>query len=140
MSSDEILRTVQARVPLHLATLDARGFPQITPIWFVFQDDAFLMTSLPHKPHVRRLRADGRASVCVDVEAAERPDGQLPNMQVRATGEATLAVDVGGRWTRLITERYVLGEGRAQAVSQRLADERVVIRLPAARVVALASV
>ena len=140
MSPEEILRTVETRVPLHLATLDARGFPQITPIWFVFRDDAFWMTSLPYKPHVQRLRVDSRASVCVDVEAAERPDGQCPNMQVRATGEARLAVDEGGQWTRLITERYVHGEGREESVAQRIADTRVVIRIAATNLVAVASV
>jgi hypothetical protein len=66
--------------------------------------------------------------------------GSAPKCRYEQPGEATLTVDIGGEWTRLITERYVLGAGRDRSVFQRIADERVAIRLPADNLVAVASV
>ena len=47
----------------HLATVDRRGFPHVTPIWFLWDGDAFVLSCLPHRPHVRRLRADPRVVI-----------------------------------------------------------------------------
>lgn len=68
-------------VPARLATLDRDGFPHVTPLWFVWADDAFYMTSSADRQHLRRLRRNPRAGLCIDVEAPERPDGQRPNRQ-----------------------------------------------------------
>jgi len=76
----------------------------------------------------------------VDTEDAERDDGQRPNRQVRAIGEAEVFRDSGGLWTSRITEKYVRGPGAAASIASRAADQRVVVRLRPARVVAVASV
>lgn len=99
MRPDEIEALLEEDVPIHLATLDENGFPHITPLWFVWSDGAFHMTSLPTKPHVRRLRQNSRAEVVVDTEEPERPDGERPNRQVRAIGRVTLQPDTYGTWT-----------------------------------------
>ena len=123
-------------VPAHLATLDRDGFPHVTPIWFVWEDGAFHMTSIADRPHLSRLRRNPNAGIGIDTEDPERGDGQRPNRQVRATGTAELFPDDGGTWTRKITEKYVRGAGGAA----RAADERVVFCLRPARLVAVASV
>lgn len=55
-------------VPLRLATIRRDGLPRITPLWFLYEDGAFHMTSVAGHPHLRDLARDPRASVCVDVE------------------------------------------------------------------------
>lgn len=127
-------------VPGRLGTLDKEGYPHITPIWFVWERGAFYMTSLPEKAHVRRLGRDPRASFCVDVEDAERADGERPNRSVRAVGPAELFDDVDGAWTRRITEKYLSGPGSATKLASRTAQERVVIRLQPVRLFGLSSV
>ena len=127
-------------IPGQLGTLDKEGYPQITPIWFVWEGGAFYMTSLPEKAHVRRLERDPRASFCVEVEDVERDDGERPNRSVRAVGPAELFDDVGGAWTRRITEKYIRGPGRADKLAARSAQERVVIRLQPVRLFGLSSV
>ena len=138
MSDSEIDDLLALDVPARLATLDAAGYPHVTPLWFVWSDGAFYMTSIPDRPHLRRLRHDPRVGVCVDHEAPEREDGERPNRQVRGIGDAELFPDARGEWTRRITLKYVHGAGhRATA---RAAHERIVIRLTPARLVAVASV
>jgi nitroimidazol reductase NimA-like FMN-containing flavoprotein (pyridoxamine 5'-phosphate oxidase superfamily) len=134
---DDLLATVS---PIHLATVDADGFPHITPLWFEWDGRAFWMTSLLHKPHIRRLRADDRASVCLDVELDERRDGERPNRQLRAVGRAELLDDVRGSRTRSITYRYLADPGRDVAADRRASQRRMAIRLEPNRLVAVASV
>jgi hypothetical protein len=108
-------------------------------IWFLWTGDEFVMTSVAHRPHVRRLEANPVASV-VDVEDCERADGQRPNRQVRARGIVALSTDQGGAWTRRVTEKYLRGPGRAHQVALRAADQRVLIRLRPQQLIAVKSV
>ncbi len=140
LASDEIETLLAADVPARLATLDRDGFPHVTPLWFVWTDGAFYMTSLVDRPHVRRLMRDPRAGVCVDLEDPERIDGQRPNRQVRAVGSAELLPDREATWTTRITEKYVRGPATAHRIDTRAADQRVAIRLLPGRLVAVASV
>jgi nitroimidazol reductase NimA-like FMN-containing flavoprotein (pyridoxamine 5'-phosphate oxidase superfamily) len=127
-------------VPGRLGTLDKEGYPHITPIWFVWEQGAFYMTSLPEKAHVRRLGRDPRASFCVDVEDDEREDGERPNRSARAVGPAELFDDIDGAWTRRITEKYIRGPGLPAKLAARTAQERVVVRLQPVRLFGLSSV
>jgi nitroimidazol reductase NimA-like FMN-containing flavoprotein (pyridoxamine 5'-phosphate oxidase superfamily) len=126
--------------PIHLATVDGDGYPHITPLWFEWDGEAFWMTSLPSKAHIKRLRVDPRASVCLDIEGPEQPDGERPNQQVRALGSAELLDDISGERTRSITYRYLHGEGRTDMVNRRSTQPRITVRLAPTDVIAVASV
>jgi nitroimidazol reductase NimA-like FMN-containing flavoprotein (pyridoxamine 5'-phosphate oxidase superfamily) len=140
LESGEVDDLLHLAVPIHLATVDAEGFPHITPLWFDWDGQAFWMTSLPHKPHVRRLRRNPAASICLDVEGDERADGERPNRQVRGIGHIELMDDVDGERTQRITEKYLHGPGREAMVSRRVGAPRVALRLVPRYVVAVASV
>ena len=140
LTDDELAALLGLDAPGRLGTLDKEGYPHITPIWFVWDRGAFYMTSLPEKAHVRRLGRDPRASFCVDVEDAERPDGERPNRSARAVGPAEVFDDIDGEWTRRITEKYIRGAGRTAMVTRRTAQERVVIRLQPVRLFGVSSV
>lgn len=122
-----------------LATLDQDGFPHVTPLWFLWAEGCFLMTSLPGKPHVARLQQNPRAGLVIDVEAAQQLDGERPNRQVRITGHALLEPDAGGEWTRRITEKYVVGTAQLASAQRRATQERVVVRIQPISQVAVAS-
>jgi nitroimidazol reductase NimA-like FMN-containing flavoprotein (pyridoxamine 5'-phosphate oxidase superfamily) len=140
MDADEIEALLALDVPAHLATTDDQGRPIVIPIWFLWTGEEFVMTSVAHRPHVRRLEARPVASLCVDVEGPERQDGQRPNRQVRASGTVALSIDEDGFWTRRITEKYLHGPGRDEQVALRSADRRVVMRLKPERLIAVRSV
>lgn len=136
LEPEEIDALLRADVPARLATIDSHGFPHVTPLWFMWEDDAFHMTSFSDRPHLRRLEHNPRAGLCIDIEEPEREDGQRPDQQVRVTGRADLFADDDGLWTRRITAKYV----RRPGSSWRTPQFRTVIRLRPLRLVAVASV
>ncbi|MGH7883916.1 MAG: hypothetical protein ACREN8_13610, partial [Candidatus Dormibacteraceae bacterium] len=81
-----------------------------------------------------------KAATCIDLEDEERADGERPNRQLRALGQAMLQVDEHGFWTRQITEKYLVGPGRESMVAQRTSLPRTAISLRPVKVIALASV
>ncbi len=131
LSDEEIETLLALDVPARLATIDAQGFPHVTALWFVWDDGAFHLTSYSDRPHLRRLAGNPRAGLCVDIERPAREDGERPNLQVRAIGNAELFADEAGAWTRRIDEKY--GSVRSAA---RIGN-RVVIRLRPDRLVAV---
>jgi hypothetical protein len=140
LSDSELEELLAAEVPARLATIDADGYPHVTPLWFLWADGAFHMTSFAGRSHLRRLALNSRAGLCVDVEAGERADGERPNRQARAIGDAQTFPDAGGEWTERLTRKYVTGPGLSVQLERRLSAERIVIRLEPRSLVALASV
>ncbi|UAK30438.1 hypothetical protein K8O92_21240 [Nocardia asteroides] len=69
------------------------------PIWFLWTDDVFRLTSFAGRPHLNRMHAKPRVGLVVDTEDALRRDGQRPNPQLRVIGNAALTPDVDGTWT-----------------------------------------
>ena len=140
LSQWEMAELLDRPVPCKLATVDADGYPHVTPLWFHWDGEVIRMTSLRGKPHLRRLRLNARVCVLVDVEGDERADGERPNRQVRLVGDAELSDDLDGWWTRCITERYLRGPSAERVTDRRAADRRMVIALRPRSVVAVASV
>jgi general stress protein 26 len=134
---DAVLAMVK---PAYLATIDADGYPQVTPLWFDWDGVWIRMTSFPASPHVRRLHANPRACVLVDTEQAERSDGERPNQQVRLVGDVELSPDRSGEWTRKITRRYLTGPSADRVADRRAGRARIVIGLRPLSVVAVGSV
>jgi hypothetical protein len=50
LTAEERAQLLDLEHPAHLASIDPGGFPHITPIWFVWDGAAFVMTSLPDPP------------------------------------------------------------------------------------------
>ncbi|GAB2670260.1 pyridoxamine 5'-phosphate oxidase family protein [Nocardia goodfellowii] len=120
----------------YLATIDAAGYPHVTPIWFLWDGSAFRLTSFADRPHVRRIRLNSRVGVVVDHELGLRADGQRPNRQIRIIGDAELTDDRQGRWTARIREKYL----RADADLIPTDDDRILITITPTRTWAVASV
>jgi PPOX class probable F420-dependent enzyme len=136
LDAAEIASLLALDIPAHLATTDPDGYPRITPIWFIWEDGAFRMTSVEGQPHLRNLARDPRAAVCVDTEARKPVDGIRAHRRVRARGLVETAADHGGYWTRRITLKYVSGPDGEEAAERRAAMQRVVITLQPKRLLA----
>jgi nitroimidazol reductase NimA-like FMN-containing flavoprotein (pyridoxamine 5'-phosphate oxidase superfamily) len=91
LREDEIVELLARDVVAHLATVDSAGYPHVTPIWFLWSDRAFHLTSFIGRPHLDRIRSNPRVGLVVDIEDALRPDGERPNQQIRVLGDATVA-------------------------------------------------
>ncbi len=130
LKDDEVERLLALDVPARLATLQPDGFPRVTPIWFLWEAGAFYMTSVEGAPHLRNLRREPRAGICVDIEAGMPvASGVRPNASVKAWGMASLKTDTGGQWTRRITLKYVSGDAGLARAEFRAQMDRVVIEL-----------
>jgi len=138
MTESEIVKLLSRDVPARLATLDPDGYPRITPIWFLWQDDAFFMTSVAGKIQLRNLERNPAASICVDVEGPDSGSGYRPNRQVKAKGDVRLFKD-DGRWTREITLKYLSGPEARKMAERRASMPRLVIELRPEELVGLAA-
>lgn len=131
----EVAEILALDMPARLATVDPDGFPRITPIWFLWDGEAFRMTSLEVRPHVANLARDPRAAICLDTENPYPMGGVRANRQVKAQGLAELSPDEGGLWTRRITRKYVPGAEGEEAAERRAGMPRVLITLRPGRLV-----
>jgi len=126
LDENERARLLAADVSAALAFLDERGHPRIVPCWFLWEDGAFHVTSVADKFHVRCLRRDPRASICVEVERVTA--GRVrANRQVKAVGTVDVLADPDGTWTRRVREKYLRAAALEDVAAAR--RDRVVLRL-----------
>jgi len=130
LSDDEIAALLGRDVSACLAFVDGDGYPRQVPCWFLWDGEAFYVTSLADKFHVKRLRADARASICVEIE--ERTEWGRSNRQVKGVGRVEIFSDVAGDWSRRIRAKYL---GNID-VGTALVAARVVLRLKPDRLAA----
>ena len=121
LTSDE--RDEFLRVPgvlMRIAVVRADGSPLVTPIWFLYEDEAIYFTPREKSEWFGCLRRDPRVALCID----EQP---LPYRKVLVEGAAELVHDVGEDdvWRdryRRIARRYVDEDG-AEAYIQNTIDQ-----------------
>jgi hypothetical protein len=141
LTHEETAELLASDTVARLATVDASGYPHVTPLWFLWADDAFHFTSDSGRPHLVRLQANPRVGLVIDTEARERPDGQRPNRQIRAVCDAVLSSDTGAAWTRRIWDKYISGPAARQAADNDLSDrQRILITIEPASIIAVASI
>ncbi len=138
MTREEIEDLLGLEVPAHLATIDPDGYPRITPIWFLWENGAFYMTSVEDKIQLRNLHRNPAASVSVDIESPDSGKGYRSNRQVKAKGAVRLFKD-DGSWTRRITLKYLSGPEAERMADARAAMLRLVIELRTDDLVGLAA-
>ncbi len=128
MERNEFLNT--AGVLMRIACVRPDGSPLVTPIWFIYHDDAICFTPRAKSEWFGCLRKDPRVALCIDEEAH-------PYRKVLLEGNAELLHDIGEDdvWRdlyRAIAKRYV-PEDAAEAYIQNTIDQpRGLYRLPLA--------
>jgi nitroimidazol reductase NimA-like FMN-containing flavoprotein (pyridoxamine 5'-phosphate oxidase superfamily) len=75
LQPQEITDLLTLAIPAYLSTLDPAGFPRIVPIWFLWEDGSFYLSSGPESRHVRDLARDPRAGLCISVEEGQTQGG-----------------------------------------------------------------
>jgi PPOX class probable F420-dependent enzyme len=61
--SEEVLERLRSDLVVWVTTVDPDGQPQTSPVWFLWQDDAFLIYSQPNATKVRNLRANPKVAL-----------------------------------------------------------------------------
>ena len=114
-------------VLMRIAVTRADGSPLVTPIWFIYEDEAIYFTPREKSEWFACLRRDNRVALCID----EQP---LPYRKVLVEGRAELVHDVGedDAWRdqyRRIAQRYVDAEGAEAYVTNTIDQPRGLYRV-----------
>ena len=131
MSTDEQARFLdEPGILMRIAVVRDDGAPLVTPIWFIYRDDAIWFTPREKSEWFGCLRRDSRVSLCID----EQPP---PYRKVLIDGEAELVHDIGAddHWRELyrdIAHRYVGQAAGDQYVNNTIEEPRGLYRVPLA--------
>src|SRR5215472_11330034 len=131
LSPAEITEVLHLAVPAYLATLDPAGFPRILPIWFLWEDGSFYLSSGPQSRHVQDLARDPRAGLCITMEESQTETGYRPFCQILVRGKAVVLPDTNASWARKLISKYIAGEaGRLRAELEAEKPHVVIVLCP----------
>ena len=128
LTNDEIDRFLSEReILLRIGVNGLDGFPLVTPIWFIYDDQAVYFTPRGKSAWFECLRADARVSLCIDEEAQ-------PYRKILIKGTAELVHDVGedDKWREMylsMASRYVPEAGARAYVNNTIKEPRGLYRV-----------
>ena len=122
MTHEEIEAFLSEPRLCHFATIDSEGNPRVRPLWYLWRDDGFLLTTLLERRHTGRdLASNPRVAISVASETR-------PYRAVVAHGrpeilpkELSVLLDIAGR--------YGQERGRLFAAEAMEQPDRVLLRL-----------
>ncbi len=129
LSPQEIADVLNLAIPAHLATLDPAGFPRILPLWFLWEDGSFYLSSGPQSRHVQDLARDPRAGLCITVEEGQTETGYRPFRQIMVRGYAQVQPDTDAIWARKLIGKYITGQAGVVRAKLEAGRPHVVIVL-----------
>ena len=111
------------RPTLTLGTIRGDGSPQASVLWYLWQDGAFIMSTIHTTAKWKNLLRDPRCSICIE----DPETGQM----VVAYGSAELEDTDVRDLTWAIVDRYYDDESETEAHMERIfaTDDRVLITL-----------
>ena len=122
---DAFLREAHVAV---LATLDRDGAPHAAPIWYLYEDGAFVMITGRTSRKARNIRWRADATLVVDRRT-------LPYYAVMARGRAEIGPAPSRDLHRRMAVRYLGEEMGREYHERRYSEEAVTIRLVPERLI-----
>lgn len=119
---DRQIRFVQKPRIGRLITIGRDGAPHVAPIWYRYEDGAFLILTDEKSQKVRNIRRDRRVVLCID-------DDQPPYHYVIASGGAAIEPALGEEWRRALAVHYLGEESGGRYVESTDDSNAVLIRL-----------
>ncbi len=129
LSPQEVAHLTSLAIPAHLATLDQASFPRITPIWFLWEEGTFYMSSGKERRHVHDLAHDPRAGLCISLEEGQTLGGSRPYRQIIVRGYAHVQPDADEFWARKLILKYITGQAGVLRAQQGAGKPLTVIAL-----------
>jgi PPOX class probable F420-dependent enzyme len=132
-SEDEMRDYLCESKVMQVATTGPRGFPHVTPLWFVPQDDGSLLGwTYAKSQKAKNLERDARATVAIEdgVEYHELR-GVMLECDVELIREDERKVEIA----EALTDRYAGGSDDAKEAFRKQAPKRVGLRFTPRRVV-----
>jgi PPOX class probable F420-dependent enzyme len=119
---------------MRLGTVGSDGYPQVTPIWYLYEEGRFWITTASDRVKARNMLARPQVGFAIDSD-------QRPYRGVSARGQARLVAEgeAARPVTRRIAARYVPPERLEAMVDTLMEAPRVVFAIDAPRVVKMGS-
>lgn len=133
---NEVRDVLKQPLVARLATIGADGFPHITPLWFLLEDDRDELVIMADRVarKVQNLIANPRGAVQFGGDPL--PDGQAGySPGVLLQGEFTVENDPNHMVTARITRHYLQGEAADQLLEAWKDDDIVVLRMKIRKVI-----
>lgn len=114
---------------LVMSTVRADGSPQISPVWYLFDGEVFIISTAKETAKWHNLLRDPRIALCVD----EPDSGRM----VVAYGHAELADEDIRETTRRLVEKYVKDPAEVEAHMERIFKHwtRVIVKVKPERLI-----
>lgn len=125
MSAEEIQAFLAQPLVASLAVVRANNTPQLTPMWFIYEDGVMSMSTRTYAAKVKHIRANPNVSVVV-----ETMDAPLKNTVVTLEGKAEILESEVKPVVEKIYRKYMGEEGMQTPAAQRnINTPRVIIRI-----------
>lgn len=113
---------------MRLGTLGADGSPQVTPVWYMFQDGRFLVTTAADRVKARNMLTHPQVGFAIDSD-------QRPYRGITARGVAALLAEgeAARALTRLIAARYIPAARLEAMVDVLMEAPRVIFTIEVTR-------
>lgn len=105
-----------------LATVDSRGQPHAVPMWCLYEDGEFIMSTGPGSQKYKNIENNQNVVLVFDQR-------DLPYYAVMVHGTAEMELVKSDRVIRMIAEAYLGKEGTEKYFSRRSGGDSVVIRV-----------
>lgn len=111
-----------------LATVRADGSPHMAPVWYRYEDGAFLVLTDRGSQKHRNIERDARVELCIDDR--ERP----PFHTVIVRGGAAVEASPGPAWREALAIHYLGEENGRRYVASNDGGDGVLLRIKPARI------
>lgn len=119
---------------MRLGTLGLDGYPQVTPVWYLFEDGKFYVTTASDRVKARNMLANPKVGFAIDSDVR-------PYRGVSVWGKARLVAEGEGArpLTRRIAARYVPADRLEAMVDTLMQSPRVLFVIEPLKVVGMGS-
>lgn len=105
-----------------LGTTNGDGTPLITPVWYRFEDSAFLVLTERGSRKHRNIERDPRVAFCID-------DEHPPYHTVLVTGRVTVEGAPGREWREALAIHYLGDEAGRRYVAENEHPNNIMLRI-----------
>lgn len=119
LEGDDLAAFLEGAWICKLSTLDADGYPYVTPLWFEWDGVGFVFIARARATFIEHIRRDPRVGLCVD-----DPDGSHRRVIARGRAEIVEGPSVRGSWLPIaqrMAARY-MGDASGGVYMQRTLD------------------
>jgi PPOX class probable F420-dependent enzyme len=132
LSEDELRAYLEERKVMQVATMGPRGFPHVTPLWFVPDGDELIAWTFAKSQKAKNLERDPRATVAIeDGVQYDELRGVMLECDVEVTRQTDEVAEVG----MALADRYGGGAEEMKEAFRKQAEKRVGLRFKPSRVV-----